>query len=165
MIAGQDNEQPATESSYRPCAGIMLLNSARQVWVGRRLDMTSHAWQMPQGGIDAGETAEAAARRELEEETGIVPARTEIIAASRDWHQYDLPPEMLNGAWGGRYKGQRQKWYVMRFLGDDSHININTHEPEFAEWRWSEANELPHNIVPFKRPLYEALLVEFAAFL
>lgn len=159
------NQMPVEERGYRPCAGIMLLNAACEVWVGRRRDMTIHAWQMPQGGIDPGETAEAAALRELEEETGIAPALTEIVAASRDWHQYDLPADMLNNAWGGRYKGQRQRWYVMRFLGRDSDINIATDEPEFAEWRWSPAAELPHHIVPFKRPLYEALIEEFAAFL
>ena len=159
------NQVPVEERGYRPCAGIMLLNPACEVWVGRRRDMTTHAWQMPQGGIDPGETAEAAALRELEEETGIAPALAEIVAASRDWHQYDLPAEMLNNAWGGRYKGQRQRWYVMRFLGRDSDINIATDEPEFSEWRWSPAAELPRHIVPFKRPLYEALIEEFAAFL
>ncbi len=159
------NQTRVEERGYRPCAGIMLINPARAVWVGRRRDMTTHAWQMPQGGIDAGETAEAAALRELEEETGVAPALAEIVAASRDWYQYDLPPELLNNAWGGRYKGQRQRWYVMRFLGRDSDINIATHEPEFSEWRWSPAAELPHHIVPFKRPIYEALIEEFAAFL
>ena len=156
---------PVEERGYRPCAGIMLLNSASHVWVGRRLDMTSHAWQMPQGGIDPGETAEAAALRELEEETGVAPALVKIVAASRDWYRYDLPPELVRDRWGGRYKGQRQRWYVMRFLGQDSDINIATEVPEFCEWRWSEAAELPHHIVPFKRPVYEALLKEFAAFL
>ena len=159
------NGLSAEERGYRPCAGIMLLNSANQVWVGRRLDMTSHAWQMPQGGIDPGETAEAAARRELEEETGVAPALAEIVAASRDWYQYDLPPEMLNNAWGGRYKGQRQRWHVMRFLGRDNDIKIETEEPEFSEWRWSAAADLPRHIVPFKRPIYQALIEEFASFL
>jgi len=156
---------PADARGYRPGAGIVLLNSARQVWVGQRFGVTSQAWQMPQGGIDAGETAEAAALRELQEETGIAPALAEIVAASRDWYHYDLPPEMGNNVWGGRYKGQRQRWYVMRYLGRDSDIDIATDEPEFSAWRWSEPADLPRHIVPFKRPLYEALLKEFAAFL
>ena len=154
-----------TASEYRPAVGIILLNSARHVWVGRRFDLTAEAWQMPQGGIDAGETAEAAALRELAEETGVTSGLAEIIAVSRGWHQYDVPPEMTKLAWGGRYKGQRQKWYVMRFHGHDSDIDIATAEPEFSHWRWSPAADLTRHIVDFKRPLYAALIEEFSAFL
>lgn len=159
------NPPQGTASEYRPAVGIILLNSARLVWVGRRFGLTAEAWQMPQGGIDAGETAEAAALRELAEETGVTSDLAEIIAVSRGWHQYDVPPEMTKLAWGGRYKGQRQKWYVMRFHGHDSAIDIATAEPEFSEWRWSPAADLTRHIVDFKRPLYAALIEEFSAFL
>jgi len=159
------NPPPDTASEYRLAVGIILLNSAQLVWVGRRFGVTAKAWQMPQGGIDVGETAEAAALRELNEETGVTPDLAEIIAVSRGWHQYDVPPEMTKLAWDGRYKGQRQKWYVMRFYGHDSDINIATAEPEFSEWRWSSATDLTRHIVDFKRPLYNALIEEFSAFL
>ena len=159
------NLSPDTTSEYRPAVGIMLLNSAQLVWVGQRFGVTAEAWQMPQGGIDLGETAEAAALRELNEETGISSSLAEIIAVSRDWHQYDVPPEMAKMAWGGRYKGQRQKWYVIRFHGRDSDIDIAKAGPEFSEWRWSSAADLTRNIVGFKRQLYTALIKEFSAFL
>ncbi len=152
------------EQEYRPGVGIILLNSARLVWVGWRFGVTSDAWQMPQGGIDAGESPEAAALRELEEETGVTSGRVEIIAASSGWHSYDLPPELTKQAWGGRYRGQRQKWYVMRFLGHDSDIDIATEHAEFSHWRWCEAADLTRHIIDFKRPLYAALTEEFAAF-
>jgi len=165
----QANSPPEAASGaaleYRPAVGIILLNSVQLVWVGRRFGTTAEAWQMPQGGIDAGETAEAAALRELTEETGVTPDLVEIIAVSRGWHQYDVPPEVKKLAWGGRYKGQRQIWYVMRFHGHDSDINIATAEPEFSEWRWSSAADLTRHIVDFKRPLYTALTEEFSAFL
>jgi len=137
----------------------MLLNAAGLVFVARRIDMSSAAWQMPQGGIDAGESPREAALRELEEEIGT--AKAEIIAESSDWLSYDLPPELLDGLWGGRYRGQRQKWFALRFLGADADINIATQTPEFQEWKWVEMAELPRLIVPFKRDLYRRLVAEF----
>ncbi len=159
------NVPPVKKREYRPGVGIFLLNSAHLVWVGRRFGVTSEAWQMPQGGIDAGETAEAAALRELAEETGVTSDLAEIVAASRGWHHYDLPSDLMDQTWGGRYRGQRQKWYVMRFLGHDGDIDIATEHPEFSEWRWCEAADLVRHIVEFKRSLYAALVKEFAAFL
>ncbi len=150
---------------YRPGVGIILLNSEHHVWVGRRYGITSEAWQMPQGGIDEGEMPETAAFRELEEETGVTPGLAEILAVSRSWHQYELPSNLIKTVWGGRYRGQRQKWYVMRFLGSNSDINIQTAHPEFSEWRWSEPADLERYIIDFKRELYAALTKEFVAFL
>ncbi len=148
---------------YRPAVGIMLLNARRQVFVGQRLDSTLEAWQMPQGGIDKGETPEQAAWRELGEEVGTNAA--EILAISADWLDYDLPADLQGKLWGGRYRGQRQKWFAMRFTGTDADIAIDTPEPEFRAWMWADPAKLPELIVPFKRPLYEAVLAEFAALL
>jgi len=153
------------EQKYRPGVGIILLNSVHRIWVGQRYGITSEAWQMPQGGIDEGETPETAALRELEEETGVTSGLAEILAVSRDWHHYDLPAELTKIAWGGRYRGQRQKWFVMRFLGNDGDINIQTAHPEFSEWRWSKTADLERHIIEFKRELYAALREEFSAFL
>lgn len=144
---------------YRPCVGIMLLNRDKQVFVARRIDMTSEAWQMPQGGVDDGEDASTTAMRELMEEIGTNNAR--IIATSREWMRYDLPDELISKVWGGRYRGQEQRWFLMEFLGTDADINIDTPHPEFEEWRWASPHELPELIVPFKRKLYEAIVQEF----
>lgn len=149
------------EMSYRPCVGIMLVNMAGKVFVGQRIDNVVEAWQMPQGGIDEGEDAKTAALRELGEETGIEPHHVEIIAKSREEHFYDLPPELIGKLWGGRYRGQRQIWYLARFLGQDSDIDIETKHPEFREWRWATPESLPELIVPFKRKLYRDILQEF----
>ena len=146
-------------SLYRPGVGLMLLNRPGLVFVAQRLDMPSDAWQMPQGGIDEDETPREAAMRELEEEAGT--AKAEIIAESRDWHVYDLPPELRRVLWGGKFRGQRQKWFLLRFLGTDEDINIATEHPEFSRWRWAEMAELPGLIVPFKRHLYQELIAEF----
>lgn len=152
---------------YRPCVGVMILNRRGQVWVGRRIDGrndpegSGNWWQMPQGGIDAGEEPKAAARREIEEETGI--RSITFLAESRDWHTYDLPPHLVGKAWGGRYRGQRQKWFVVRFTGDESEIDIAPappHQIEFDRWRWAEPSELIELIIPFKRQVYGAVLAE-----
>jgi putative (di)nucleoside polyphosphate hydrolase len=148
---------------YRPAVGIMLLNAQQLVFVARRLDMPKEhpAWQMPQGGIDPGETPREAALRELKEEIGT--DRAEIVAESREWLSYDLPDEIAPKMWGGRYRGQRQKWFVMRFLGRDGDIDLATAHPEFDAWQWIAPRLLPQLIVPFKRRLYLDVLAEFDA--
>lgn len=151
------------ELAYRPCVGIMLVNMDGKVFVGQRLDNKVEAWQMPQGGIDEGEEAKTAAFRELGEETGIAPEHVEIIARARDEHFYDLPPELVGKLWGGKYRGQRQFWFLARFIGKDSDINIATPEPEFRAWKWATPDSLPEMIVPFKRKLYRDILQEFRA--
>lgn len=143
---------------YRAGVGVMLLNAVDQVFVGQRLDSSLEAWQMPQGGIDPGEDPRATAFRELEEETGITQAA--LIAETAGWHYYDLPDELVGTIWKGKYCGQRQKWFAMRFTGSDSDINIATPHPEFRNWRWSRLDELSALIVPFKRDLYAAVLAE-----
>lgn len=148
---------------YRPCAGIMLANKDGRVFVGQRIDRAPEgdAWQMPQGGIDDGEDAQEAALRELSEETGISAEKVDIIARSREEHFYDLPDELKGKVWKGKYRGQRQRWFLMRFKGDDSDVNIATDHPEFSSWQWVEPDQLPHLIVPFKKRLYEAVVAEF----
>ncbi len=146
---------------YRPNVGIMLLNAEGLAFVGRRHD-TPDAWQMPQGGIDPGEDEAVAAMRELGEETGIVPAQADIIARSAEEHVYDLPDELIGKLWGGRYRGQSQRWFLLRFKGEDSDINIEAHRPpEFDAWQWVEAEQLVELIVPFKRALYRKVVEEF----
>ena len=145
---------------YRPAVGVMLLNRAGEVFVARRIDMlTMPAWQMPQGGIDPGETPMQAALRELKEEIGTDKA--EILGESRMWLKYDLPVELAGGVWGGRYCGQRQKWFAMRFTGNDKDIDLATDHPEFDVWKWIRPERLPEMIVPFKRQLYLDVLAEF----
>jgi putative (di)nucleoside polyphosphate hydrolase len=147
---------------YRPCAGIMLVNSIGYVFVGQRLDSAVEAWQMPQGGIDPDEDPELAAYRELGEETGIAPHLAEIIARTTGEHLYDLPPEMMGKLWDGRYRGQSQIWFLMSFLGEDPDVNIETDEPEFKAWRWTPPSTLVDLVVPFKRDLYANVLAEFS---
>lgn len=142
---------------YRPCVGVMLFDSAGRVFVGRRID-TPDAWQMPQGGIDPGETPAEAALRELEEEIGT--ANAEIAAETADWLAYDLPGHLVGRLWGGRWRGQRQKWFACRFLGDDRDIRLDTAHPEFDAWRWAAIDELTALIVPFKRAIYAAVVDE-----
>jgi putative (di)nucleoside polyphosphate hydrolase len=146
---------------YRPCVGIMLLNADNAVFVGQRRDQYTTAWQMPQGGIDAGETPYGAALRELEEEIGVGPAQVSLLAEHPEWLRYDLPLELMGKAWGGRYRGQAQKWFALRFLGRDSDVNLETAHPEFSTWRWETLDHLPSLIVPFKRALYQQLVSDF----
>lgn len=150
---------------YRPCAGLMILNREGKVFVGQRIDAEVEAWQMPQGGIDDGEDAEAAALRELGEETGIAPDKVELIAIAPEELTYDLPDELVGKIWHGKWRGQRQRWFLYRFLGDDGDIAIATEHPEFKSWAWVAPETLPDIIVPFKRQLYRDVLTAFAAHL
>ena len=150
------------DNKYRRGVGVMLLNRDGKVFVGRRIDNTDEAWQMPQGGIDEGEEPWATALRELEEETGIAPHLVERVAECPERLKYDLPEELRGKLWGGKWAGQDQDWYLARFLGRDSDVNIATSHPEFREWKWIEPEQLPDLIVPFKRELYRRLLREFA---
>lgn len=143
---------------YRPCVGIMLINRQGLIFVAKRSD-TPDAWQMPQGGIDAGETPATAALRELEEEIGT--AKAVVLAESAQWLSYDLPPHLLGKVWGGKYRGQTQKWIACRFTGGDSDIDLATAHPEFDAWQWVAVDELPRLIVPFKRAIYDAVVAEF----
>ncbi len=150
---------------YRKNVGVMLLNAQGAVFVGQRKDSDLPAWQMPQGGIDPGEDSRTAALRELQEETGIAPDRVEIMAQSSDWVRYDLPHDLVQKLWKGRWRGQEQKWFLMRFLGSDADVDLTAHDEEFSEWRWIEPAELPGQIVPFKRAVYETVLEEFSEYL
>ncbi|MEQ1652796.1 MAG: RNA pyrophosphohydrolase [Hyphomicrobium sp.] len=155
---------------YRPCVGEMVINADGLVWVGCRADAKNDAegrgawWQMPQGGIDDGEDPAAAALRELYEETNI--RSVSLIAEHPEWVNYDLPPDLIGKAWGGRFRGQKQKWFAYRFVGDDSEISIVPpagHQAEFVAWKWAPVGELLDLIVPFKRDVYRVVLAEFAA--
>jgi putative (di)nucleoside polyphosphate hydrolase len=145
---------------YRPGVGIMLLNNKNQVFVGQRIDTRSDTWQMPQGGIDDNETAADAALRELEEETGCNKGK--IIVESKDWFYYDVPDYLIPKLWNGKYRGQKQKWFAIRFLGTDNEFDLNSNNhAEFSSWRWVDIPELLSIIVPFKRKLYEEVINEF----
>ena len=147
---------------YRPCVGLLLLNTEGKIFAGQRLDNSMDAWQMPQGGIDPGETPRDAALRELQEETGIDPTSVEVLRESANWHDYDLPAGLVRRLWSGRYRGQTQRWFALRHLGEDSAIDIETHEPEFRCWAWMDHAELINRIVPFKRDTYGKVFEEFA---
>ncbi len=150
---------------YRPCVGVMLANPAGHVFVGQRRDSDEPAWQMPQGGIDPGETPLEAGLRELREETGVTRDLVDILGETAGWHRYDLPDHLRGRVWGGRFRGQEQKWLLLRFLGRDAQIDIATEHPEFSRWRWLPPEALAAHIVAFKRPVYEAVLAEFAPLL
>jgi putative (di)nucleoside polyphosphate hydrolase len=158
-------EAMGKSGQYRRGVGVMLLNRDGKVFVGARIDNSDEAWQMPQGGIDEGEDPWATALRELEEETGIPPHLVERISKCPERLKYDLPEELRGRLWGGKWVGQDQDWYLCRFLGRDSDVNIATGNPEFREWKWIEPEQLPELIVPFKRVLNRRLLGEFADYL
>ncbi|MAQ84474.1 MAG: RNA pyrophosphohydrolase [Maritimibacter sp.] len=145
---------------YRPCVGVVLANPQGLLFAGERID-TPGAWQMPQGGIDKGEDPEDAALRELWEETGVTSDLVEVEAVTPDWITYDLPPELLGKVWKGRFRGQKQLWYLLRFNGPDDAITIETEHPEFSRWQWMDPDALIRSIVPFKRTVYETVLATF----
>jgi putative (di)nucleoside polyphosphate hydrolase len=165
-----ERAMPPYESlPYRPCVGLAVLNRDGRVFIGRRLEGpehidATHVWQMPQGGIDPGEDPWPAARRELREETNI--RSVEKLGEIEEWLSYDIPRDIVGQAWKGRYRGQRQKWFALRFTGDEREIDIahpaGGHEPEFAQWRWEPLANVPELVVPFKRPVYERVVKEFA---
>lgn len=146
---------------YRPCVGVVLLNGQGEVFAGQRIDNPGGAWQMPQGGIDPGESPLAAALRELGEETGVPADAVEVLAEGPEWVCYDLPHDLVPRLWKGRYRGQRQLWFLLRFLGDDSLIDIGTPHPEFSSWRWVRPADMIDLIVPFKRATYAAVFAGF----
>jgi putative (di)nucleoside polyphosphate hydrolase len=150
-------------AGYRPCVGLLLICPDRRLFLGERLGPLQDAWQMPQGGIDPGESPLEAARRELMEEVGT--DRVELLAESRHWYAYDLPQELWPAHWDRRYRGQSQRWFAFRFTGRDADIDLHAHHAEFARWRWATADEALRLIVPFKRPVYQAVLAEFAGLL
>lgn len=155
----------SAEKLYRPAAAVMLLNADDKVFVAQRLDSSLDAWQMPQGGLDPGEDARTGALRELEEETGIGPTLVEIVAQSSRELLYDLPPELQGKLWKGKYAGQRQSWFLMRFKGTDLDVDLNTEHPEFRAFQWIDPWRLPDLIVAFKKRLYEEVLEEFRPYL
>jgi putative (di)nucleoside polyphosphate hydrolase len=143
---------------YRPAVGILLANWKHEIFIGQRLDTPADCWQMPQGGIDEGESPEQAVMRELLEELGTT--KVAMIAATAQWHYYDFPEHLRYKCWGGRYRGQQQRWFALRFLGEDHDINIHTPHPEFHAWRWARVEEVPQLVIDFKRQVYRDVLME-----
>lgn len=153
--------EQVAELPYRPCVGVMMINPTGLIFAAQRIDSPTPAWQMPQGGIDPGENPGVAALRELEEEISVTPDLVAPLSETSDWLAYDLPPEMVPNIWGGRFRGQKQRWFLMRYLGRDDQINIATEHPEFSEWRWIGADEMLDSIVPFKRQTYTQVIAAF----
>ena len=150
---------------YRPNVGMMIINQKKEIFVGKRIDHPSNFWQMPQGGIDAQEIPSKAVLREMEEEVGIKKNKVDLLTESKDWYYYSIPSDLAKTLWKGKYKGQRQKWFLYKFKGTEKDINIHTEHPEFSDYKWVTKDFLVPNIVPFKKKIYEKLLLEFKDYL
>ena len=150
---------------YRPNVGMMIINQKKEIFVGKRIDHPSNFWQMPQGGIDAQEIPSIAALREMNEEVGIKKNKVDLLTESKDWYYYSIPSDLAKTLWKGKYKGQRQKWFLYKFKGTEKDINIHTEHPEFSDYKWVTKDFLVPNIVPFKKKIYEKLLLEFKDYL
>jgi putative (di)nucleoside polyphosphate hydrolase len=150
---------------YRPNVGMMIINKKKEIFVGKRIDHPSNFWQMPQGGIDAQEIPSIAALREMDEEVGIKKNKVDLLTESKDWYYYSIPSDLAKTLWKGKYKGQRQKWFLYKFKGTEKDINIHTEHPEFSDYKWVTKDFLVPNIVPFKKKIYEKLLLEFKDYL
>tara|TARA_B000000437_G_scaffold219179_1_gene200224 strand:+ start:1152 stop:1625 length:474 start_codon:yes stop_codon:yes gene_type:complete len=150
---------------YRPNVGMMIINQKKEIFVGKRIDHPSNFWQMPQGGIDAQEIPSIAALREMDEEVGIKKNKVDLLTESKDWYYYSIPSDLAKTLWKGKYKGQRQKWFLYKFKGTDKDVNIHTEHPEFSDYKWVTKDFLVPNIVPFKKKIYEKLLLEFKDYL
>ena len=155
----------SNSKDYRPNVGMMIINQKKEIFVGKRIDHPSNFWQMPQGGIDAQEVPSIAALREMEEEVGIKKNKVDLLTESKDWYYYSIPSDLAKTLWKGKYKGQRQKWFLYKFKGTDKDINIHTEHPEFSNYKWVTKDFLVPNIVPFKKKIYEKLLLEFKDYL
>lgn len=164
MLKSVINQLTKPDYLYRSGVGIMIINSDKKIFVGKRIDNNSDAWQMPQGGIDAGEDEDIAVFRELKEETGISEQSVKIIKKSDNYYYYNLPYKLQKKFWGGKYLGQKQRWYLLQFIGDEASINIKTEDPEFSEWKWVSKNDIVSEIVSFKKKLYEDVIKEFGRF-
>ena len=155
----------SNSKDYRPNVGMMIINQKKEIFVGKRIDHPSNFWQMPQGGIDAQEIPYIAALREMEEEVGIKKNKVDLLTESKDWYYYSIPSDLAKTLWKGKYKGQRQKWFLYKFKGAEKDINIHTEHPEFSDYKWVTKDFLVPNIVPFKKKIYEKLLLEFKDYL
>ena len=155
----------SNSKDYRPNVGMMIINQKKEIFVGKRIDHPSNFWQMPQGGIDAQEIPSIAALREMDEEVGIKKNKVDLLTESKDWYYYSIPSDIAKTLWKGKYKGQRQKWFLYKFKGTEKDINIHTEHPEFSDYKWVTKDFLVPNIVPFKKKIYEKLLLEFKDYL
>ena len=155
----------SNSKDYRPNVGMMIINQKKEIFVGKRIDHPSNFWQMPQGGIDAQEIPSIAALREMKEEVGIKKDKVDLLTESKDWYYYSIPSDLAKTLWKGKYKGQRQKWFLYKFKGTENDINIHTEHPEFSDYKWVTKDFLVPNIVTFKKKIYEKLLLEFKDYL